>query len=222
LYDQSPSIQIAVVPVWHSVLLIFKAAGEKKLGVKCLDGDHFAFWWSKSASRFGAPHWRVNPMGQHTAEIAPSDQRIQKRMTSRIAIFSGLSHAISLKLPSSRSDMQSRGGTLSLMERRRDQRFEFDLPIIVRWTEDSGQREAHSVTQDVNSSGMYFFLEKGIPEGTDVEIEMTLPTQVTLGPPTKVRCKGNIRRCDRVAHKPAGMATAITKYEFLAKSKDGA
>ena len=107
-------------------------------------------------------------------------------------------------------------------ERRRAERFNFDLPLIVRWTEGSEQREAHTVTQDVSSSGMYFFLHRGIPEGTEVEIEMTLPAQITLAAPTRVRCRGHIRRCELKEGETVGMATAIEKYEFLAESEDAA
>jgi hypothetical protein len=34
---------------------------------------------------------------------------------------------------------------------------------------------------------MYFYLQEGIPEGTAVEVEMTLPSQITFGAPMKVR-----------------------------------
>lgn len=107
-------------------------------------------------------------------------------------------------------------------ERRRAERFCFELPLTVRWTEGSEEREAHTATQDMSSGGVYFFLPEGIPEGTAVEVEMTLPTQITLGAPTKVRCQGRIRRCEQKAGQTAGMATAIEKYEFIAGSQDAA
>ena len=88
--------------------------------------------------------------------------------------------------------------------------------------EGSEQHEAHTVTHDVSSSGMYFFLHKGIPESTAIEVEMVLPTQITLGAPTRVRCKGRIRRCELKEAETVGMATAIEKYEFLAGTEDAA
>jgi c-di-GMP-binding flagellar brake protein YcgR len=111
---------------------------------------------------------------------------------------------------------------LTPSERRHSERFKFDLPLIVRWIEGAEQFEARTVTHDVSSGGMYFYLQKGIPEGTEVEIEIALPAQITLGAPTKVRCRGSIRRCDQKAGETAGMATAIEKYEFLAKNEDAA
>jgi len=107
-------------------------------------------------------------------------------------------------------------------ERRSTERFSLELPLIVRWTDGAKQREAHTITQDMSSGGVYFFLPDGIPEGTAVEVEMTVPTQITMGVPKKVLCRGHIRRCELKARDTAGMATAIEKYEFVAGTQDAA
>ncbi len=49
-----------------------------------------------------------------------------------------------------------------------------------------------------------------------------MPTQITLGAPSRVRCQGRIQRCELKAGDTAGMATAIEKYEFLAGAEDAA
>ena len=107
-------------------------------------------------------------------------------------------------------------------ERRRAERFNFEVPLTVRWMEGSKQREAHTVTRDISSGGVYFYLPDRIPEGTAVEAEMTLPTQITLGAPTRVLCRGRIRRCELKSGETVGMATAIEKYEFLPGTEDAA
>jgi hypothetical protein len=94
------------------------------------------------------------------------------------------------------------------------------MPLIVQWTIGSEQRKAHTIAQDVSSGGVYFFLPEAIPDGTAVEVEMTLPEQVTLGAPVRVRCHGRIQRCVLKPGESAGMATKIEKYEFLAGSED--
>ncbi len=111
---------------------------------------------------------------------------------------------------------------MSFRERRRAQRFNVEAPVTVRWTDDSGQREAHTITQDLSSGGMYFYLAEGIPDGTIVQVEMTLPAQITLGAPMRVRCQGRIQRCEPKTGEAVGMATAIEKYEFLPRTKDAA
>ncbi len=105
-------------------------------------------------------------------------------------------------------------------ERRRTERFNFWMPLTVQWTSGSEQRKAHTVTRDVSSGGMYFFLPEAIPDGTAIEVEMTLPTQITLGPPVRVRCHGRIQRCDLKLGESADMATMIEKYEFLSGSEE--
>ena len=109
---------------------------------------------------------------------------------------------------------------MSHHERRRTERFNFGIPLTVQWTSGSEQRKARTVTQDVSSGGVYFFLAEAIPDGTAVEVEVTLPTQITLGPPVRVRCQGRIQRCDLKPSESAGMATMIEKYEFLSDSEE--
>jgi hypothetical protein len=105
-------------------------------------------------------------------------------------------------------------------ERRRAERFTFAMPLIVHWKNGSEQRTAYTITQDVSSRGVYFFLPEAIPNGTAVEVDMTLPTQITLGAPVRVRCHGRIQRCVMKTGESAGMATMIEKYEFLFESED--
>ena len=100
-------------------------------------------------------------------------------------------------------------------ERRQSERFNLGVPLTVRWTDGSGPHHARAVTQDVSSGGMYFCLPEAIPDGTAVEIELTLPTQVTLATPLRVRCSGRIQRCVLKEGESTGMATMIEKYEFL-------
>jgi hypothetical protein len=96
------------------------------------------------------------------------------------------------------------------------------MPLTVQWTNGSEQRKAQTIAQDVSSGGVYFFLADAIPDGTIVEVEMTLPTQITLGGPLRVRCQGSIKRCVLKPGESVGMAAMLEKYEFLSDSKDAA
>jgi hypothetical protein len=104
---------------------------------------------------------------------------------------------------------------VSFIERRRAHRFELQSPLIVRWNDGANVREALTVSEDLSSNGIYFILPEGIKDGTAVEVEITLPNQITLAGPVRVRCLGHIQRCEPVPGARAGMATAIEKYEFL-------
>ena len=104
---------------------------------------------------------------------------------------------------------------MSFIERRRANRFELQSPVIIRWRDGNEIREAQAVSEDVSSNGIYFVMREGIKEGTPVELEMTLPNQITLGGPVRVRCFGHIQRCELKEGANVGMAVAIEKYEFL-------
>ena len=109
---------------------------------------------------------------------------------------------------------------MSQQERRHSERFSLGMPLTVQWTNGSERRRAQTVAQDVSSGGVYFFLPEAIPDGTAVEVEMTLPAQVTLGTPMRVRCQGRIQRCVLKPGESVGMATMIEKCEFLAGNED--
>ena len=104
---------------------------------------------------------------------------------------------------------------MSFTERRHARRFELQSPVIIRWKHGSEMREALTVSEDISSNGLYFILPEGIKNGTPVEVEMTLPNQITLAGPVRVRCLGHIQRCEPKEGAKTGMAAAIERYEFL-------
>jgi hypothetical protein len=99
-------------------------------------------------------------------------------------------------------------------ERRRTSRLPLKVPILLRWRNGSEMREAHTMSEDVSSHGVYFSLPESIKDGTTVEIEMTLPSQVALSGPSTVHCVGRVQRCEQKEDAKAGMAVSINKYEF--------
>jgi hypothetical protein len=101
-------------------------------------------------------------------------------------------------------------------ERRQATRFDLKLPVILRWRDGEKLREAHTISQDVSSNGIYFLLSEGIQDGTNVEVEMTLPSQITRAGPVRVRCLGRIQRCEEANGVTTGVAASINKYQFLA------
>jgi hypothetical protein len=109
---------------------------------------------------------------------------------------------------------------VSYEERRRSERFNLGVPLTVQWTNGPEKRLAHAVTQDVSSGGVYFLLPEAIPDGTVVEIEMTLPSRITHATPVRVRCLGRIQRSVLKPGELTGMATMIEKYEFLSGSEE--
>jgi hypothetical protein len=91
------------------------------------------------------------------------------------------------------------------------------LPLLVRWASKEGQTvETSTETQDVSSRGIYFYVDKHLPPGSPVEILLTLPTEITMAGPVRVRCLGRITRVEpQNSTKRLGIAAEIDRYEFV-------
>jgi hypothetical protein len=107
----------------------------------------------------------------------------------------------------------------SRIERRVGQRFSYLLPISIRQT--STGLEGAGFTQDLSSKGVFFFTDLPLLQGTEIEVTLRMPSEITLGESMLVRCRGRILR---VAPPVAGLHGAETKigvamrldgYEYL-------
>lgn len=100
------------------------------------------------------------------------------------------------------------------VERRTEQRFPLSLPVIVKSFE-GGLKEESSQTRDVSARGAFFFLENRLPEGTTIEMTLTLPSEITLTESIKVRCKGRVVRViEQAPGAKVGTAVVIEQYDF--------
>lgn len=104
---------------------------------------------------------------------------------------------------------------MPFMERRRAQRFDFQLPVILRWKQGSENREVRTLSENVSSNGIYLSLAEEIKNDTRVEVDLTLPHRVTMTGPLSVRCYGRVQRCERVKGNNHCMAAVFDKLEFL-------
>src|ERR1700694_70586 len=109
----------------------------------------------------------------------------------------------------------TRRTSLTGSERRTTQRFSMRLPLTVRWTTGAAVGETSTESRDVSSRGVYFFLSKDVKEGSPVEILLTLPNEITLAGPVRVRCLGRVQRTEPREEGAVGVVAAIERYEFL-------
>ena len=107
-------------------------------------------------------------------------------------------------------------------ERRSAQRFRIKLPMTVRWTSGMAIGEAQTESKDVSSRGVYFFLPKNVNHGSPVEIILTLPHEITLAGPVRVRCLGRVHRTEEDASGQSGIVAEIQRYEFLRGNDENA
>jgi len=114
------------------------------------------------------------------------------------------------------------------VERRVGQRFPYLLPLSLRQPQAS--LEGVGFTQDLSSRGVFFFTDAPLTEGTEIEITLRMPSEITLGESMPVRCRGRILRVVRPtakgdsdahqAEKKIGVAVRLDSYEYLPESSE--
>jgi hypothetical protein len=112
------------------------------------------------------------------------------------------------------------------IERRVGQRFPYLLPLSLR--QPSTSIEGVGFTQDLSSRGVFFFTNAALTEGSEIELTLRMPSEITLGENMPVRCRGRILRvvrptrssdCSPDAPK-IGVAVRFEGYEYLPESSD--
>src|ERR1035437_8196090 len=83
------------------------------------------------------------------------------------------------------------------IERRVGQRFPYLLPLSLR--QPGTSVEGVGLTQDLSSRGVFFFTNAPLTEGSEIELTLRMPSEITLGESMPVRCRGRILRLVRPA-----------------------
>jgi len=116
------------------------------------------------------------------------------------------------------------------VERRVGQRFSFLLPLVVR--DVATALESQGFTQDLSSRGVFFFTDAPLQEGAEIEITLSMPSEITLGENMPVRCRGRVLRVIKPAasslesspptraETKIGVAVRLDGYEYLPEPKE--
>jgi PilZ domain len=104
---------------------------------------------------------------------------------------------------------------LAITERRSRMRYPLKLPVSVRQSGVSAAGETLAECRDVSSQGVYFFLEEPLKNGSQLEIMLTLPPEITRGDPVRVRCEARVQRSENIKEGRVGIAAKIERYRFL-------
>jgi len=119
------------------------------------------------------------------------------------------------------------------VERRVGQRFPYVLAVSFRQAANSV--EGMAFTQDLSSRGVFFFTDAPLTEGSEIELTLRMPSEITLGESMPVRCRGRILRIVRPAagsskalpdadrtQSKIGVAVRFEGYEYLAEPAESA
>ena len=107
----------------------------------------------------------------------------------------------------------------STPDRRAMRRFSMKLPASVRV---SGIPSPFATeTENVSARGIFFYIDRWMKEGAQVEVTMDFPSQLTLSDPLRVRFLARVIRVEPQDATRVGVAAAIEEYEFVRSEEDG-
>lgn len=117
------------------------------------------------------------------------------------------------------------------VERRVGQRFPYLLPVSLRQC--CGEVQGAGFTQDLSSRGVFLFTDMALTEGSEVELTLRMPSEITLGESMRVRCRGRVLRVVKsgttmapsasgrdLAGPRVGIAVRFDNYEYLRDTAD--
>ena len=92
-------------------------------------------------------------------------------------------------------------------------RFDMRLPAVVRF---DSAGEFHTETQNVSARGVFFYLDRAVATGTQLEVTLTFPPHITLTDALRVRFAARVIRVESpLPSLRVGTAAMIENYEFL-------
>src|SRR5260370_24293713 len=68
-----------------------------------------------------------------------------------------------------------------MTERRAAERFDLSLPLHIRVSSARAMETQKSKTRDISIHGLYFVIDEGLEAGSNLDITLTLPAEVTQG-----------------------------------------
>lgn len=99
-------------------------------------------------------------------------------------------------------------------ERRSSQRFEWRLPVSLRYG--SGRGRELGNTRDISARGVFLFSDKKLEKGSEIELIFIMPPDIQPMAKQWVCCKARVVRVeDREAGKQFGVAANIERCEAL-------
>jgi len=101
----------------------------------------------------------------------------------------------------------------SNIDRRSRQRVVAKLPVRVRGA--AAKTELSAETRDVSTNGVFLYTESRMTEGSDVELVLILPPELTSGEKCWVCCHARVLRVEQGPGKDFGVAAEIRRIDIL-------
>ncbi len=105
-----------------------------------------------------------------------------------------------------------------MTERRTARRYDLSLPLVIRIPL-RGEPQSHSgKTRDISTRGVYFTMEKELESGSELDITLTLPAEITHGMEVFVRAQCTVVRVEKrleEGNPRLGVAAVIQRYDII-------
>lgn len=105
-----------------------------------------------------------------------------------------------------------------MTERRMARRYDLSLPVIIRMPVETAELSRTGKTRDISTRGVYFTLDEDLGTGAELDITLTLPSEVTRGSEVFIRAMGKVVRVDKKPENGSprvGVAAVIERYEII-------
>jgi len=105
-----------------------------------------------------------------------------------------------------------------MTERRTARRYDLSLPIIIRIPTERLVDTQKGKTRDISTRGLYFVLDQDLEAGSELDITLTLPAEITQGSEVFVRALGKVVRVEKRLEDGTarlGVAAVIERYDII-------
>jgi len=106
----------------------------------------------------------------------------------------------------------------AMAERRTARRYDLSLPVAIRVFTERTVDSQKGKTRDVSTRGLYFVIDQNLEAGSELDITLTLPAEVTHGAEVFVRASGKVVRVEQRNEDGSthmGVAAVIERYDIM-------
>ena len=105
-----------------------------------------------------------------------------------------------------------------MTERRTTRRYDLSLPVIIRIPTERQVDSQEGKTRDISTRGLYFVIGQDLEAGSELDITLTLPAEITHDTEVFVRALGKVVRVERRFEDGTarmGVAAVIERYDII-------
>jgi hypothetical protein len=105
-----------------------------------------------------------------------------------------------------------------MTERRTTRRYDLSLPVFIRVPAERALDLQQGKTRDVSTRGLYFVVDENLESGSQLDITLTIPAEITHGSEVLIRAQGKVVRVERRVEDGnvrMGVAAMIERYDMF-------